>query len=190
MQLILSYLKNRKQCVRINNTYSSFENIITGVPQGLTVGPLLFDFSFNDLFFFKESSSIHNFADDNILSAWANTISDLISKLESDSNIVTEWFKMNKMIVNRDKSQAIVLNKKRFNLTNVNFQVENQMIKSVSSIELLGIQIDDKLNFNLHISKICKSAANQLNTLIRLKQFLNFRAKEVLINSHIISNFN
>ena len=94
------------------------------------------------------------------------------------------------MIVNRDKFQAIVLNKKRFNLTNINFQVENQMIKSVSSIELLGIQIDDKLNFNLHISKICKSAANQLNTLIRLKQFLNFRAKEVLINSHIISNFN
>ena len=76
---------------------------------------------------------------------------------------------MNKMIVNHDKFQAIVLNKKRFNLTNINFQVENQMIKSVSSIELLGIQIDDKLNFNLHISKICKSAANQLNTSIRLK---------------------
>ena len=76
---------------------------------------------------------------------------------------------MNKMIVNRDKFQAIVLNKKRFNLTNINFQVENQMIKSVSSIELLGIQIDDKLNFNLHISKICESAANQLNALIRLK---------------------
>ena len=64
------------------------------------------------------------------------------------------------------------------------------MIKLVSSVELLGIQIDDKLNFNLHISKICKSAANQLNALIRLKQFLSFHAKEVLINSYIISNFN
>ena len=64
------------------------------------------------------------------------------------------------------------------------------MIKSISSVELLGIQIDDKLNFNLHISKICKSAANQLNALIRLKQFLSFHAKEVLINSYIISNFN
>ena len=38
----------------------------------------------------------------------------------------------------------------------------------------------------IYISKICKSAANQLNTLIRLKQFLSFHAKEVLINSHII----
>ena len=103
LQLILSYLKNRKQCVRINNTYSNFENIITGVPQGSIVGPLLFDFSINDLFFFIQSSSIHNFANDlfffiesssilnfandNTLSAWANTVSDLINELESDSNI-------------------------------------------------------------------------------------------------------
>ena len=63
------------------------------------------------------------------------------------------------------------------------------MIKSASSVELLGIQIDDKIDFNLQISKICKSAANQLNALISLKQFLTFHAKEVLINSYIISNF-
>ena len=96
----------------------------------------------------------------------------------------------NKIIVNPDKIQAMVLSKKRSDLTNTNFQVDDQVIKSVSSVELLGIQIDDKLNFNLHISKICKSAANQLNALIRLKQFLSFHAKELLINSYIISNFN
>ena len=62
---------------------------------------------------------------------------------------------MNEMIVNPDKFQAIVLNKKRSDLTKRNFQVDNQVIKSVSSVELLGIQIDVKLNFNLHISKIC-----------------------------------
>ena len=179
LKLIFSYLKNRKQYVRINNTYSNFKNIITGVTQGLIVGQLLFDFSINDLFFFIESSSIHNFADDNTLAAWENTISDLINKLESGSNIAIEWFKMNKMIVNPDKFQAIVLNKKRSDLTNTNFQVDNQVIKSVSSVDRLGIQIDDKLNFNLRISKICKFVANQLNALIRLKQFLSFHAKEV-----------
>ena len=107
-------------------------------------------------------------------------------QLESDSTIAIEWFKINKIIVNPDKFQAIVLNKKRSNLTNTNFQVDNQVIKSVSSVELLGIQTNDKF----HISKICKSAGNQLNALIRLKQFLSFHAKEVLINSYIISNFN
>ena len=84
----------------------------------------------------------------------------------------------------------MVLNKKRSNLTNTNFQVDDQVIKSVSSVELLSIQIDGKLNFNLHIAKICKFAANQLNALIRLKQFLSFHTKEVLTNSYIISNFN
>ena len=84
----------------------------------------------------------------------------------------------------------MILSKKRSDLTNTNFQVDNQVIKSVSSVELLGIKINEKLNFNLHISKICKSVANQLNALIRLKQFLSFHAKEVLINSYIISNFN
>ena len=94
--------------------------IITGVPQGSIVGPRLFDFSINDLFFFIGSSSIHNFADDNRLSAWADTISDLIKKLESDSNIATDWFKMNKMIVNPDKFHTVVLNKTRSDLTNTN----------------------------------------------------------------------
>ena len=94
------------------------------------------------------------------------------------------------IVIIRDKFHAIVLNKKRSDLSNTNFQVDNQVIKSVSSVELLGIQIDDKLNFNLHISKICKSTANQLNALIRLKQFLSFHPKKVLINSYIISNFN
>ena len=67
------------------------------------VGPLLFDFSINDIFFFIESSSIHNFADDNTVAAWANAISDLINKLQSDSNIAIDWFKMNKIIVNPNK---------------------------------------------------------------------------------------
>ena len=97
---------------------------------------------------------------------------------------------MNKMIKKPDKFQAIVLNKKCSDLTNANFQANNQVIKSVTALEIFGIQIDDKVNFNLHISKICKSAANQLNALIKLKQFLSFHAKEVLINNYIISNFN
>ena len=50
LKSIFSYSKNRKQYVSINNTYSTFENIISGVPQGYIVGPLLFGFSINDLF--------------------------------------------------------------------------------------------------------------------------------------------
>ena len=59
----------------------------------------------------------------------------------------------------------------------------------VSSVELLGIQIDDKLEFNLHISNICRSAANQLNALFRLKRFLGYKEKRILINSYFMANF-
>ena len=73
------------------------------------------------------------------------------------------------MIVNPDKFQAMVLNKKRSDLINTNFQDDNQLVKSFSSVELIGIQIVDEFNFNLLIGKIYKSAANQLNALIRQK---------------------
>ena len=49
--------------------------------------------------------------------------------------------------------------------------------------------MDDKLNFNLHISNIFRSAANQLKSLIQLKNYLKFNVKRVFINSYVISNF-
>ena len=76
---------------------------------------------------------------------------------------------MNTMIVNPDKFQAIVLNKKRSDLTNTNFQDDNQLVKLFSSVKFIGIQIVDEFNFNLLIGEIYKSAANQLNALIRQK---------------------
>ena len=130
---------------------------------------------------------MHNFADDNTLSAWGETVSKLIDTLESESNIAIGWFTKNEMIINPDKFQAIILDKKKSNLTNIPLTVHNQTIKSVPSVELLGIPLDDKLNFNLYISNICRSAANQLNALIRLKNYLSFNAKRVLINSYISS---
>ena len=85
------------------------------------------------------------------------------------------------MIVNPDKSQTILLDKRKRDHTNQRIVVNNQIIKVVSSVELLGIQIDDKFNFTLYISNICRSAVNQLNALIRLKRFLGFKEKRILI---------
>ena len=114
---------------------------------------------------------IHNFADDNTLSAFAENVSKLINILQSESEVITDWFKENQMIVNPDKFQVIIIDKKKGDHTNENVFIDNKQIKTVSSVELLGIQLDDKLNFSSHISNICKSAANQLNALIDFKSF-------------------
>ena len=77
---------------------------------------------------------MHNFADDNTLSAWGETVSKLIEMLESESNIAINWFTKNEMIINPDKFQAIILYKKKPNLTNIPFTIDNQTIKSVPSV--------------------------------------------------------
>ena len=124
LRLIYSYLKGRKQCVKINNTYSDYNEIISGVPQGSILRPVFFNLSINDLFFFIEKASMHNFADDNTLFA------KLIDTLESVSNIAIDWFTKNEMIINLDKFQAIILDKKKSNLTNIPLTIVNQKLSN------------------------------------------------------------
>lgn len=61
-------------------------------------------------------------------------------------------------------------------------KIHEKHIKVSSSVKRLGDQKDHKLSFNLYITNICKSTANQANVLIRLKKFLGFEAKIVLVN--------
>ena len=63
------------------------------------------------------------------------------------------------------------MNKRKSDLTNLQLNIDDKAIKLVSPVELLGIIMDDKLNFNLNIGNICRSVVNQLNPLMRLKLF-------------------
>ena len=166
------------------------ETIISGVPQNFIVDPILFNCFFNDFFYFTEKTSVHNFEDDNTISMFKETIKNLIALLETQSNTATAWFQNNKMIVNPGKFQGIIADKKKKCHTNETLKIGDKIIKALSSVKLLGVQTDNQLNSNLHISNICRSSANQLNTLIRLKRFLAFEEKATLISSYLCSNFN
>ena len=92
------------------------------------------------------------------------------------------------MIVNPSKFQVIIFDKLRGNHTNQIINIDQKEIKTVSKVKLLEIEIDDKLNFNHHINKICKSDSNELSALIRLKHLLGFEERKVLVNTFIIQN--
>ena len=75
-------------------------------------------------FFFIEAALIHNFTDNNTLSALAQSVLDLVSKVPSNV------FQLNKMIINREKFQAILLNKRKSDLPNLYLNVDYKAIKS------------------------------------------------------------
>ena len=114
----------------------------------------------------------------------------LLKKLEHECDAALTWFKNNKMMVNPNKFQAILLNKSKSTHVKETMNIGNEKIESLSAIKLLGIEIDDKLNFNNHINTICRSAANQLNALIRLRRFLGIAERKALIQSFVLSHFN
>ena len=72
--------------------------------------------------------------------------------MQSESEVITDRFQKNQ--VNPDKFQVIIIDRKKGDQTNENVVIDNKQIKTLPSIELLGIQLGDKLNFSLHISNI------------------------------------
>ena len=112
------YLKDRKQCVEINNKQSEFDTIISGVPQGSIFGPILYNTFFNN-FFFIPKASLHNFVNDNTLASFTSTLKEILPILESECEVANNWHHNNKIIVNPDKFQIILLDKCGCDNTNI-----------------------------------------------------------------------
>ena len=98
-----------------------------------------------------------------------------------------DWFNENKMIVNPRKFKTLITDMRKQDHTNEIFKISPKEIKAASQVKLLEAEIYHKLNSKQHINHIFKSAANQLNTLTRLKRFLSFQERKVLVNSLVLS---
>ena len=88
----------------------------------------------------------------------------MICKLSEDSVLLIRWFLNNKMKANPEIFQAIAVGEKTKD-EDVAFNLENNVIKFEENVKLLGVTIVFQLNFNVHVSNICKRASKQLNVL-------------------------
>ena len=108
LRLVHSYLSNRKQRTKINESYSSWEEILFGVPQGSILGPLLFNIFICDLFIMMDDINIANYADDNTPFVSGDTPLNFIIFLENAAEKLFEWFANSHMEVNHDKYHLLV----------------------------------------------------------------------------------
>ena len=189
LKYLYSYLKGRRQCVKINNTYSNYMTILAGVPQGSILGPILFNVFINDFNYIFNSANLHGFADDNTLIAMSKLLETLKNALFKECDVALKWLDENRMLANPSKFQAIFSTKSNEHII-TQLQINNQIIESKQSVDLLGTEIDDKLKFDSYIKKLCRRAAGQLNSLYRFRKYFSTFSKKLALTSFIFSNFN
>ena len=101
-----------------------------------------------------------------------------------------DWFKQNSLKANPEKIQSMLISSHGCDAEGLMIPVDNTMIYSTERMKVLGIMIDDKLNFTEHISDVCIKADRQLNVLQRLKRVLDYKSRMAIYKSFIMSNFN
>ena len=148
IKLIRSYLMNRHQLVKVGNIQSSRRSIISGVPQGSILGPILFLIYINDLSFEIQDSMVDLYADDSTLYTKGTNTQLIECKLQNNLNTVTTWCLKNNMAINPQKTKCMLIgsNAKLRNSKELNIYVDNILIQNVSSHKLLGIIVDSSLS--------------------------------------------
>ena len=149
LKLLNCYLRNRCQRVKINNFYSSWAEILFGVPQGSILGPILFNIFLSDLFLFIKNKGLVSYADDTTPYETEVNSAYIIRNLEVLGNTLLNWFKDYSMKANPGKYHLFLSGNNSSKITN-----GNETVSSSKCEKLLGIKIDSHLNFKEHIESL------------------------------------
>ena len=121
-----------------------------------------------------------NFADDNTLYKWCRSLVEAQREIENRSAMIINWFEIDGMKMNPEKCHVIALEILKTD-DNFTVQIGNASITPECDVTLLGITLDDKLDFTCHISKICKEATNKINVLLRMVKHLTMPQKKPMV---------
>ena len=187
-----SYLSNRTQLVRIGNNLSKTKSLNMGVPQGTCLGPSLFLLYVNDFAINLESCMSISYADDTTLVSCGSDIDIVLNNMTLALSSAANWFNENKLVVNTNKSYFLtVASQYKLNNTprNLSLLFESSSIARVSKIKLLGVTIDENLNFSEHVSQLISKISQKIALLNRLRHMLDIKTLNTVYLTIIQSLF-
>ena len=180
LNLINDYLTKRIQRTKIGECFSTWQDIICGVPQGSILGALIFNIYLNDFFLFTLNFDVANYADDNSPYEYGNSIDEVIEKLEID------WFDMNYLKPNPDKWHLLLSETGEEH----NINIGNECITNSTCEKILGVYFENKMTFNTRVTKLCKKASQKLHALARVSNLISFKQRKIIMNAFVSSQFN
>ena len=155
--------------------YSDWSNVLSGVPQGSILGPLLFLLYVNDIS--NDLTSITRlFADDCAIFREIGSNADCIS-LQNDLSKLHRWTQKWQLPLNTSKCKVMCISNKRCPL-HYSYSVNNIALEWVDTFSYLGIKIDRKLKWGDHIAGITLKASKLLGLLRRSLKGCSNRAKK------------
>ena len=193
LSLLSSYLQNRSQYVSIGPHASSSSPLLTGVPQGSVLGPLLFCLYTTPLsyLFSKSPVSYHFYADDTQLYiSFSSSDSDQnLSLLSSTLDSVYSWFSANRLSVNPSKTEYLLIgsSKQRDKIISKTISFHGSLLSPTNSCRNLGVIFDSDLSFSNHISKICSSSFYHIRQLRQIRSSLDSNSAILLANALVTS---
>ncbi len=152
-----SYLNNRTQICKVDQTTSSERTLKCGIPQGSNLGPLLFLLYINDLPNCLSSSSASMFADDTNITTHGRTDIEIQKRLNTDLENVHQWLISNKHTPNKKKTEYMIVgSRQRISniLTDPIIKLGDSKIERVNKSKTLGVIIDEHLSWNDQIQNI------------------------------------
>lgn len=194
LELLSNYLSNRFQRCRIHNNLSEFKSIKYGVPQGSTLGPLLFIIFINDLVKFVNVPRITLYADDTAFLAGSNDLKELCNTIQIASNEFHHWCQLNRLTLNLSKTKVMLFSNKPNKMharlkKEICISIDGVRLDIVNEFKYLGMILDEKLTYTSHIKMLKQHITGRMFTLKKVRWVLNFRESMLLFKSSILCYF-